>query len=255
MKHLKKFSLLLLGFGLLFSISCSDDDEDSTVDLADVEFAFDASNPPIDQEVINALSSSTDPNALQISSNLTAANAMTAWLSLFQQPSGAQSSNVPIGTCGGDAIVYTYTGDTGSESFTVAYQICETSSAYIFQIFLSDGSSAPQEFIYAQQSKSGFEGYMEVYGAAIGISDISTDVVIRYDWMENSDGSFTYTVSDTNIGFLISIDINSDNSGEVEYVIDGDLYYEATWNASGTAGTYTYYNTDGSVLDSGNWPS
>ena len=55
MKHLKKITLLLAIFGLLFSISCGSDDDGATVDLSEVEFAFDASNPPIDQTLITNL--------------------------------------------------------------------------------------------------------------------------------------------------------------------------------------------------------
>ncbi|WP_424963990.1 hypothetical protein [Ekhidna sp.] len=254
MKHLRKLTLLLAVFALLFSISCGSDDEE-TVDLSDVEFAFDVSNPPIDQTVITNLNNSGDQNALQISSNLTAANAMTGWLALFNQPSGSQQSSVPIGTCGGKAVVYTYTANSGSDTFTVAYQICETSSAYIFQIFFSQNGSDPELFIYAEQSKSANEGYMEVYGSAIGVSEVESVPVIRYTWEENTDGSFNFVVTDSNSGFVIDIDVNADNSGELSYTIDGSLYYEATWNATGSAGTYTYYNTDGSVSSSGTWPS
>lgn len=253
MKHLRKLTLLLAVFTLLFSISCGSDDEE-TVDLSNVEFAFDVSNPPIDQTVINNLNSSSDENAIQISSNLTAANAMTAWISLFQQPSGAEKSSVPIGTCGGTAVVYTYSANNGSEIFTVAYQICETSSAYTFQVFFSENGSTPELFIYAEQSKSVNEGYMEVYGSAIGVSEVGSAPVIRYTWEEKSDGSFNFVVTDSDNGFVIDIDVNADNSGELSYTINGSLYYEATWNSAGTAGTYTYYNTDGSVSSSGNWP-
>lgn len=254
MKHLRKITLLLAVFALLFSISCGSDDED-TVDLSDVDFAFDVNNPPIDQSIINNLNSSGDQNALQISSNLTSANALTSWISLFQQPNGAQKSNVPIGTCGGNAVVYTYTANSGNDSFTVAYQICEVSDAYIFQVFFSQNGSDPQLFIYAEQSKSGNEGFMEIYGSAIGVSEVESQAVITYTWEENMDGSFTFTVSDADGGYLSTINVNEDNSGDLNYVLDGNLYYEATWNATGTAGTYTYYNTDGSVSSSGNWPS
>ncbi|MEQ9466402.1 MAG: hypothetical protein RLN88_03270 [Ekhidna sp.] len=254
MNHLKKITLLITVFSLFFIVSCGSDDE-ASVDLSEVEFAFDASNPPIDQTVINNLNNSGDPNALQISSNLTSANAMTTWISLFNQTSGAEESNVPIGTCGGNAVVYTYSYGSGDQSFTVAYQICEESNKYIFQIFFSQNGSTPALFIYAEQSKTANEGFMEIYGSAIGVSEVETVPVITYTWEENTDGSFLFTVSDSDGGFMISIVVNDDNSGELSYTIDGNLYYEATWNADGTAGTYAYYDDEGNETESGNWPS
>ena len=255
MKHLKKITLLLAIFGLLFSISCGSDDDGATVDLSEVEFAFDASNPPIDQTLITNLSSSGDQNGAQIGGYLNQANFMTAYISLFQNPSGAETSNVPIGTCGGNALVYTYSYSGDGESFTVAYQICETSDSYIFQVFFSENDSTPQQFIYAEQSKSENSGYMELYGSNIGASEVENVPVIRYTWEENADGSFNFVVSDSDGGFVIDINVNADNSGELSYTFDGSLKYEATWNAAGSAGTYTYYNTDGSVSSSGAWPS
>jgi len=130
MKHLRKITLLLAVFALLFSISCGSDDEE-TVDLSEVEFAFDVNNPPIDQTLITNLGTTGGEGAV-ISGYLGLANALTGWVSLFQEPGDAEQSNVPIGTCGGNAVVYSYSYAGNGESFTVAYQVCETSDKYIF---------------------------------------------------------------------------------------------------------------------------
>lgn len=252
MKHLRKITLLLVVLTLLFSISCGSDDE---VDLSEVEFAFDAENPPVDQTLITNLSSSGDQNGSQIGAYLNQANFMTLYISLFQNVSGAEKSSVPIGTCGGNAAVYTYSYSGNGESFTVSYQICDLGDKYVFQVFFSENGSTPQQFIYAEQSKSANEGYMELYGSAIGVSEVVSTPVIRYTWEETSDGVFNFVVSDSDGGFVIDINVNADNSGELSYTIDGNLSYEATWNSEGTAGSYTYYNTDGTVSSSGDWPA
>ena len=239
----------------MFIMSCGDDkDDEAGPDLSEVNFTFDASNPPIEQDVITNLQSSGDPNALQISGQLSIANLMTVWLGFFQEQPDAVQSTTPIGTCGGNALVYTYTVSDGIESFSVAYQICETTDKYIFQIFIAEGGADFSLFLYAEESKGDLrEGLMRIYSPDPTETGASTEVFFEYTWQENADGSFVYTVSDTEDGFLMTIRVNADNSGELSYSLDGQLSYEATWNATGTAGTYTTYQ-NGVETDSGTWP-
>lgn len=254
MKHLKKITLFLSVFALLFSISCSKDDEVGA-DLTEVEFSFDASNPPIDQTIISNLSMLGDNNAATIAGHLSTANGMSNWLSFFQENPNAVQSNTPIGSCGGSALVYTYTASAEGETISIAYQICESTDKYVFQIFVSENGGDFQELIYAEETKDDLRnGYMEIFGADPSDSDLGNTAVFRYTWTEATDGSFEFTASSDLGGYLLTIDVNSDQSGELSYTIDGDLIYEATWNAAGTAGTYTYYDGEGNVEDSGNWP-
>lgn len=254
MKHLRKITLLLAVIALLFNVSCSKDDDETTVDLSAVQFAFDQSNPPIDQTVINNLAMTDDTNAALISSYLSTANLMTIWLTYFNQPSTAVQADSPIGTCGGNSATYTWTSSAGGETFAIAYQICETDEDYIFQIFWSVNGGDFEQIIYAEESKGELrDGFMQLF-ASDPTSDIGNTAVIEYSWKENTDGSLDYTVSIDGQGVAMQIKVNPDNSGTIEYRLDGELFYEATWNSSGTSGTYTFYS-DGQATDSGSWPS
>lgn len=255
MKTIQKLTLALIIFSLIFSISCSKDD-DTTIDLTDVEFSFDINNPPIDPTLINNLLASTDANASLIGSQLSIANLMSVWFYLFDQPAGAVQSNVPIGTCGGNALVYTYNLSEENETASIAFQLCETDSKYTFQAFFSENGSAFELFMYAEESKLELkQGYMEVYTSGLGESSISSTVVLKYTWNENADGSFDFVVADSEGDFKLTIGLNADSSGTLEIEESGSPYYEATWNADGTAGTYAYYDGEGNITDSGNWPS
>lgn len=252
MKHLKKITLILAIAALLFNVSCSKDDG-TTVDLSTVEFAFDQSNPPIEQSVINNLVSSEDQNAALTGTYLSTANLMTIWLSYFNQPSNAVQADSPIGgVCGDNSLTYTWTTTAGAESFTVAYQICETSEDYIFQVFWSINGGDFERIIYAEESKAELRnGYMQLF-ATNPNAEIGGAVVLEYAWEESPDGSFSYTVSNDEQGFLMEISVNADNSGSMSYSFDGALYFSATWDATGNSGTYAYY-ADGQVTESGSW--
>lgn len=246
----------LICISILAFLSCSDDEESKSSNLEEVEFAFDQTNPPIDQELINNLSTSSDFNAVQITTQLALANAMSVWLSFFETPTGAVSSNEVIGSCGGNALVYTYSYNTGTEQLVAAYQICETDSKYIFQVFWSIDGGNFQEILYAEESKGDLrEGLMRVFAADPTGQSVATSALLIYTWQENADGVFTYGVSNDEGDFVLNIVINADDSGSLEVQNEGFRFYEATWNAAGSSGTYKNYDSSGNLLEEGNWPA
>ncbi|MEO9484462.1 MAG: hypothetical protein ABJG47_13480 [Ekhidna sp.] len=254
MKHPRKIVLISSIIALLFSVSCGKDDGD-TIDLSNIEFAFSQSDPPIDQTIITNLANAQDPNASQIASQLSIANLMTAFLGYFQETPGAVQTTTPIGTCGGDAVVYTYTSTDGSDTYSIAYQICDSGDKYTFQVFVSVNGADFSLLVYAEETKTELkEGLMNIYAADPDEIAASTEVVLKYTWKENADGSLDYTASNDDQGFLISMKINADNSGTLSYTFDGLLSFEATWNATGTAGTFTNYDSQGNIVSSGSWP-
>lgn len=257
MKHLKNTTLVLAFFSLVFLFSCKKDEETKT-NLKEVKFSFDTSNPPINQELISNLSSASDANASRVGFSLASANLMTAWMSFFQAPASteAKESNVPIGTCGGDAFVSTYSYDVGAASPVIlGYQICETSDKYTFQLLVSEDGSKFVKFLSAEESKTELkQGFMELFGSSIGDESTSSSAVLKYTWKESADGSFEFGIN----GFdssssTTSIKINKDTSGSMQMTEDGKLSYKATWNADGTSGTYESYDSSGKLIDSGNW--
>ena len=256
MKFLPKIVSFLSLISLILVMSCgSDDGEGNDLEsLENVEFTFDLDNLPLDEDLIDNMFSSSDPNALQIAAQLSTANALSSYLSFFAQAENIEpNSTSPIGTCGGNALVYTFSSSADGQSLTVSYQICETQDKYIFQMFFSMNGSELMPFIYAEESKSDLrKGLMNVF--ELDPDRSNDDPLFTYTWEENTDGSFEYLARGLGTdGFLTTVNINADNSGSMTYEFDGMLRYEATWNTAGTAGTYTVYS-NGVEVESGVWP-
>ncbi len=250
MRHLSRIALISIISSFLMIISCGDDKDESGPDLSEVEFSFDTSNPPVDPSVVNNLLNNTNQNVQQVGVSLSLANALTSFLVYFSNAQSAASSTTPIGSCGGEAIVYTYSSTVEGETFAIAYQLCELSNKYVFQIFTSDNGVDFELYINAEESKADLrEGFLEVYNI---FNETETEPVTEYEWKENVDGTFDFEVS--SVDFVISVKINADNSGSLSYELDGNLWYAATWSPDGSSGTYIYYNTDGTVSESGSWP-
>ncbi|MEM6525453.1 MAG: hypothetical protein AAGF85_08010 [Bacteroidota bacterium] len=212
----------------------------------------------------SGLSTSTDPQATQINSLLQAANLSAVWFQLFEAPAGAAKSNTPIGGKSGkngrtaeSVVVYTWTADDGAgNTWTVAYQIGESGSNYTFEIFFQFNESDFERIIYAEESKDDLaNGFMEIYSLSLFGDEISDDdYFFRFEWTENAIGLKTFTYEDSEQSFQVFITVNPDGSGSVSAREATQVYYEATWNATGTAGTYTFYDSSGEIIDSGVWP-
>ncbi len=252
MKHLPKITLVFMLLFFISITSCGDDkDEETGPDLSEAALSFDAGNLPVDNELISNLLNETDQNAQLAASQLSLANGISAWLAIFSGSEGATTSSIPVGSCGGDALVYTYSYTIEGETTSIVYQVCELSTKYVFQIFISLDGSDLEQYIYAEESKSELkEGYMEV-------NDIftpgSSEALLVYRWKENSDNSFDFTIEDPGSDFVVSMKLNADDSGYVEYRFDGVLEYRIEWTTDGSSGTYTYYDSDGSIASSGSW--
>lgn len=250
-----KFNKLLI-LGLAFAVSfssCKDDDESTPAQsLENAKLSFSASDTPI--ELPQALVSSTDTYAQQVVSYVTSINGMTTQLSQFDQiPSGATKSTTPIGRKSksgrieGDYIVYTWSDGQG---YTAAYQISETTSTYVWEFFVQ--YSPDTEFIKvlrAEESKLVRMGSLEVYD--FSGSSQSTEYQLKYSWNEDPDGTLYFDFYYLDI-YKINAVINPDNSGSISYYDGVDLIYVLTWDATG-AGTWAYYDSTGSVADSGTW--
>lgn len=260
---MKKNFLKLLSFSFLFlfAISCGDDDGGEVApSLDDVEFAFSTTEPPI--TIPSGLTSSSDPQAQQINGLLQTTNLMTVWLQFFEAPAGAEKSTTPIGgksaingRTQSDVVVYSWTAEGGGDTWTVAYQIGDDGSKYTFEIFFKFNDSDFERFLYAEESKDELNnGFMEVYSIDVFGEDIGDTAFFRYEWTESAVGLQTFKLVDSEDSFEIFITINPDGSGTVSAREDGQAYYEATWNASGTSGTWTLFDGEGNIVESGIWP-
>ncbi len=246
--------LLFLSIALLIGFtSCNDDDENSSSsDLASASLSFNANEPPI--TVPTAMSQSSDPMAAQTAGFIEMANGMSTYISLMQPPTGAAKSSTPVGRKSGDngrtennVVVYTWTeGDV-----SIAYQISETSTNYIFELFWKFSPTEDfKKYLHAEESKLSREGFFEFYNI---FDEINIDqYVFRYQWREAADGTFYFDFLSVDGGFEMNIISNPDNSGSIQYYSEGSLFYDIEWNADGS-GSWVYYNEDGTVADSGEW--
>ena len=258
------FSLLLIAS--LF-VACGDDDDNEVAPeptFEDASLEFSAQNPPV--EIPSGLQQADDPNAAAISGQLQLVNSLsTGFASFFEVPEGATRSTTPINTSGrvdatqNNVVVYTYTStfqdpETGETStYTVAYQITDLGTDFFLELFFQFDGGEYFKFLEGQESKGQLRnGYLEIYYTAFDGQQSDTPA-ITFDWNESSNGLFEFSYFTE--GSSVEIVVNPDNSGSLEAFEGGSLYFSATWNAEGTAGTYAYYDGSGNATDSGNWPS
>ncbi|GAB1446829.1 MAG: hypothetical protein KF860_02770 [Cyclobacteriaceae bacterium] len=253
MKRLFNSSLWLIIVALIFT-SCSKD-EDVQPDFEDVEFGFDIDNPPL--IIPDGIKNSTDMNAGQIYGHLTMANSIVYIVSAMQPPSGATKSDESIfGRIGGDSgrtaniktnvSAYTWTITDGNESLTYGYQLSETSTHYIFELFIKENNNEFIKYWHSERSKNGKQGFLELY------DEDDHSLSIRFEWDETALGVFRFNILSDNE--KINITSNPDYSGSIKVFENGKLQNHITWNANGTAGTYVYYNSNEEVEESGVWP-
>ncbi|MEQ8928010.1 MAG: hypothetical protein RLO81_19490 [Fulvivirga sp.] len=245
----------LFYFFLLFVIaltSCKDD-EDSTPaqSLENAELSFSASETPI--ELPAAMLSSDDPVAQQAVGYVQQINSMTNQLSLFDVPAGATKSTTPIGKKSSDNgrteedyLVYTYTdGD-----YSVAYQISETTTHYVFELFWKLSPESDYiKIVGAQESKLIREGFLEYFDFS---GQNQNEFVFRYEWSEDPNGVLYFDLLTANDAFRINAIINPNNSGSINYYADGDLFYTINWNADGS-GSWIQFDSEGNSVNSGEW--
>lgn len=264
MKLLQRLFSLLLIVSLI--TACGDDDNDVAPEptLEEASLAFDTQNPPI--EIPAGFQNPSDKNANLIVSQLTVVNALsTSFVSFFEAPEGATKSTTPIGRTSGrvaatqnEVVVYTYTSTVTDPNTnqtittTLAYQITDLGTDFLFEFFFQFDGGDFIKYLEGKESKGPLKkGYLEIFPSAYDGQE-ATVAAITFQWNESADGRFEFSYfTDT---FRADITVKPDNSGLIELYDAGSLYYEATWNAAGTSGTYTYYD-NGTETDSGNWPS
>lgn len=241
MKRLFNSSLWLMVMAFVI-MSCSKDEEVQP-DLDNVEFTFDAENPPV--TIPPGLQSSNDNRALLANAFLSQANGIISLVSAIQPPPGATRSDTPISGSNGNVTVYIWSASDGGRSVSYAYQVSETSTHYVFELFMKLNNDHYTRYWHSQQSKSGKQGFLELFG------DDEEGFSLRYEWVEIA-GVFHFDLisSDTKINIIS----NPDNSGSLKFYEGGKLETELTWNADGTAGTYAEYDAHGNLEESGVWP-
>lgn len=254
MKTLK--TLLLFG-SLLFCAACSKDDdaEPSSSNLDNVSLSLASSN----SEVVSApssMTSSSDPQAQMAAAWVTSVNGITGYLSYLKAPSNAKKSSTRITATNGrvadagDVVVYTW---ADANNNTVGYQISETNDSYTFDIFLkSSGQTTWLKYFHAEEKKDKSSGSMAILDIFGAMGSDKTAKLADYSWTRNGD-ILAVTMTSDLMEYTVKITVNQKTkAGDVVYYIDGTKQYTMTWTASGS-GSWKFYNSDGTVEDSGTW--
>lgn len=130
---------------------------------------------------------------------------------------------------------------------TLAYQLSETTTDLKFEIFLNQNDEGFYKILEGSASKAeSRKGNLKWYAQALG-----NELVAIYSWEDKADGSFNMTFE--GLDYLLTFDIAADGAGTIQQSFDGDLYVRYTWNAAGTGGTVTYFDSEGNITDSSDW--
>ncbi len=230
-------------------MACGSDDEVETPKTTApvIALTFNAQNPPV--IVPGPLSASSNQRAKEIVDILRSANAITSYGSYFIVPEDAEVSQNPVAGSSfqnDNTTVYSWTFNNGSQFVNTAYQISEAEGAYRFEIYFDYGDGLKKSLEGRESVNELRNGFLLDYGLN-GSSQIQLD----YEWIESSSNEFNIIL--INAGRKIEIQVENDKSGAVDVFIDNIANASYTWDGSGTSGTYTYYNSSGIVLQSGDW--
>lgn len=255
LKFLRYFILSTLSF-ILLACGGEDNEVEKPIENKDpvVALVFSAQNPPI--SIPAALSSSQNDHAIAITGFLRQANGITSYASYFNVPDDAEVSNTPIQESvdnrlqsGNNVTVYTWTYNNGNQFVTTAYQLTESGSDYLYEIFFDYGEE--DGYIKTLEGK---ESITEIKNGELSFKGFNeSDAELNYEWIESDTGVLVFKI----YSFYNTIEItkNPDNSGSLNIYSQGFKNADYTWNASGTSGTYATYDAQGNLVDSGNWGS
>lgn len=188
-----------------------------------------------------------DPGAAIAVSYITMANSFSGFTNILTPPENAQRSK-PVG-----ALDDTWTYTWSSQNLSLEMTVTETDE-YVHWVMIYDGTDGVYtynnfKFLEAMQYKAFDEGWMKVF------DPMTTGLLWEYMWETDSNGTFhfdMYVYSEGNVEATVNVEVNSDGSGEVVIDLGSSGSYVVQWAADGT-GSWTYYNSDGSVAQSGSW--
>jgi hypothetical protein len=245
-----KITKALLLSAVVIASACSDDD-DKKSSLESAKLSFTANTKAI--EAPEAMQNSDNEYAQMANGWVQVANGMTQYLGYMEAPAGAtkSSSRITAGNArakaGGDVLVYTWTDE--QTGYSIGYQISEESDKYVFEIFLRESGSVWVKYFYAEEKKDRSAGLMEIYNIW---GDNTSEVIFKYAWTRSGD-ILTLTFSDSSDESSLVITVNEKTGAGSVTSFNGNIKtYEMIWDAQGN-GTWTYYDAEGNVDDSGTW--
>ena len=238
--------LMIAALAALFVVGCSNDDDDSNPtggggNTATYEAPAVVENLTSLQESgvashLASIDNTQDPHSYGSMAATYISLASSAGVFLTPSPSAARQDRPSLALA--DTVTYTWTDAAGSTTMLWI----ETSTEYVWKA-MRTGTGYGTDFVVieAHQSLTTSNGWMEMYDPEV------TGYFLRWEWSETAGAyTVTLTVSDGVDEIVIDIVVNADGSGYVEFT-EGDDYWQITWNAAGTSGTWT------DNYDSGVW--
>ncbi|MBK8805237.1 MAG: hypothetical protein IPO21_00755 [Bacteroidales bacterium] len=230
----------ILGISLLFT-SCKKEEK---LDVSSIKKPSNTATKTV--SVPTSLSSSSNTNAQACASYITMFNAIGSYSSVFNIPETAEVCNDDLSTfkSGEESEVYTWSDGVN----TVYYVVTDETDKYTWTIYYSGNGYTKAKFLYAEEMKDASKGYLEIFD----YTSSSTTSLGKWSWEPTSKGIlYTYELLYLGYNMKITLNANTDNTGDLSYYYSGALYAYYTWNADGT-GTYATYS-DGVVEYSGSW--
>lgn len=244
--EMRRWLILMAVLMLAFAVGCSDDDDPTG-----------PGNGGDDAPTFDGPEAYTAPASMQTSSD---PYAQTAYFSTVQI--GLASTyltwfNAPPGKAAADGPPWTqeWNFNEGGDNLTVSIVIDEQGDDWTWQVRF-DGTMGGETYqnivVYrARQAKNGSTGMLEVFNPATG------NVVSLWAW----DASLTRMRSFNGTMPATEMILTPDGSGGADLSIytdgfqagDGWESMAMSWDSAGN-GSWTEYNEDGSVADSGVWP-
>ncbi len=254
MKLLKSFILLA---AIVSLAGCNNDEEvaPKEEELNNVTFSF--LNKENIMEIPEALANAGDPYAAVAVSYLNSANTLSSYLSYFTFPQNAQVTHNRIEPANGrsqagEYRVYTW---TDAQLGSVAYQLGDHGDYYTFEVMVKEPGMADWLLILSgEEEKDRAAGFMRIYNT---YSDDPSEMLANYEWSTQGDiSNFVYTFQqDESYSISVEISMNQKTgAGNIHFFEDGSLSLQMDWDELGN-GTWTSYNSEGSIVEEGSWTS
>jgi hypothetical protein len=239
--------------------SCSKDD-DAKPSLEKTKLSLLENNEVITAPA--AMLASSDPYAQMAVGYIETVNGFSEFINFSELPAGATKNGTRITAsngrtssggrtaAAGDFVSYTWSDE--SSGMSIAYQISETSDSYVFEFFLiMPDQTEWLKYFEAEEKKDRSQGHMKIYDIFDFYGQGPSGTLLNYAWNRSGD-IFTLDVSDpseSNIHLVVNV---KTKAGSVEYQSEGTLMYEMEWDAQGN-GSWAYYDTEGILVEEGQW--
>ncbi|WP_422360714.1 hypothetical protein [Reichenbachiella sp.] len=228
------FLIFLYLISILPFTGCSEDEDGSDSNVT-IENPMDLLEPTIP----SSMSSSSDPYAQAANAMVISATSFaTIGASFFAGVENATptTSTLPGGV--GSCSYYEYSANEA----TVAYQACEDDNNYYLDVYYQEGATLEQ-VLSLEQKKDGTSGSME----------LTSGISYLVSWNLVGD-ELTMSIKSDNVLVYELTSNQSTGSGSVVYYDETDSGAKQVfeWDANGS-GSYTSYDSSGTVLESASW--